>query len=72
MTQPYGSVPHGIRDLLRKSQPTHQLLTPHAISAMRARGANVDTHFRDTFSTSPIQPNPTSLWAQFMYYILFF
>ena len=27
----------------------------------------VDTHFRDTFSTSP-----TSLWAQFMYYILFY
>ena len=32
----------------------------------------VDTHFRDTFSTSPIQPSPTSLWAQFMYYILFY
>ena len=32
----------------------------------------VDTHFHDTFSTSSIQPNPTSLWAQFMYYIIFF
>ena len=30
------------------------------------------THFRDTFSTSPIQPSPTSLWAQFMYFILFY
>ena len=27
----------------------------------------VDTHFRDTFSISP-----TSLWAQFMYYIIFY
>jgi len=25
----------------------------------------VDTHFRDTFFTSPIQPSTTSLWAQF-------
>ena len=33
---------------------------------------SVDTHFRDIFSTSPIQPRPTSLWAQFMYYILFY
>ena len=32
----------------------------------------VDTHFRNTFSTSPIQPSPTSLWAQFMYYIIFY
>ena len=32
----------------------------------------VDTHFCDTFSTSPIQPSPTSLWAQFMYYIIFY
>ena len=32
----------------------------------------VDTHFHDTFSTSPIQPSPTSLWAQFMYYIIFY
>ena len=38
---------------------------------MRARGANVDTHFRDTFRTSLIQPSLTSLWTQFMYYILF-
>ena len=38
---------------------------------MCARGANVDTQFRDTFSTSPIQPSPTSLWIQFMYYIIF-
>ena len=32
----------------------------------------VDTHFRDTFRTSSIQLSPTSLWAQFMYYILFY
>ena len=32
----------------------------------------VDTHFCDIFSTSPIQPSPTSLWAQFMYYIIFY
>ena len=34
----------------------------------------VDTHFRDTFSTSSTQSSPASLWAQFMYYIfiLFF
>ena len=32
----------------------------------------VDTHFRDTFRTSPIQLSSTSLWAQFMYYILFY
>ena len=32
----------------------------------------VDTHFRDTFFISPIQPSPTSLWAQFMYYIIFY
>ena len=32
----------------------------------------VDTHFHDTFSTSPIQPSPTSLWAQFMHYILIY
>ena len=32
---------------------------------------SVDTHFCDTFSMSPIQPSSTSLWAQFMYYILF-
>ena len=32
----------------------------------------VDTHFRDTFSTSPIQPSPTSLWVKFMYFILFY
>ena len=31
----------------------------------------VDTHFRDTFRISPIQLSPTSLWAQFVYYILF-
>ena len=34
-------------------------------------GANVDIHFQDTFSTSLIQPSPTFLWAQFMYYIIF-
>ena len=39
---------------------------------MCARGANVDTHFRDTFSTRSIQPSLTTLWAQFMYYILFY
>ena len=43
----------------------------HAASAMCAWGANVDAQFCDTFSTSPIQPSPTSLWAQFMYYIIF-
>ena len=32
----------------------------------------VDTYFCDTFSTSPIQLSPTSLWAQFMYYIIFY
>ena len=32
----------------------------------------VDTHFRDTFSMSPIQPISTSLWAQFVYYIIFY
>ena len=32
----------------------------------------IDTHFRDTFSTSLIQPSSTSLWAQFMYYIIFY
>ena len=31
----------------------------------------VDTHFHDTFRASLIQPSSTSLWAQFMYYILF-
>ena len=31
----------------------------------------VDTHFCDTFFTSPIRPSLTSLWSQFMYYILF-
>ena len=44
----------------------------HVTSAMCAQGANVDIHFRDIFSMSPIQPSPTSLWAQFMYYILFY
>ena len=33
---------------------------------------SVDTHIYATCFTSPIQPNPTSLWAQFMYYILFY
>ena len=33
---------------------------------------SVDIHFRDTFSTSLIQPSRTSLWAQFMYYIIFY
>ena len=32
----------------------------------------VNTYFCDTFSTSPIQLSPTSLWAQFMYYIIFY
>ena len=32
----------------------------------------VDTHFHDTFSTNPIQLSLTSLWAQFMYYIIFY
>ena len=44
----------------------------HATSAMCARGANVDIHFRDIFSMSPIQTSPTSLWAQFMYYIILY
>ena len=44
----------------------------YAASATRTRGANVDTHFRDTFCMSPIQPSPTSLWAQFMYYFFYF
>ena len=39
----------------------HQLLTPHAANTTLAQGANVDTHFRDTFRTSPIQTSPTSL-----------
>ena len=43
----------------------------HAASAMCAWGANVDAQFPDIFSTSPIQPSPTSLWVQFMYYIIF-
>ena len=30
------------------------------------------TYFCDTFCTSPIQPSPTSLWAQFKYYIIFY
>ena len=38
---------------------------------MCAWGANVDAQFPDIFSTSPIQPSPTSLWVQFMYYIIF-
>ena len=33
--------------------------------------AFVDTHFRDTFHTSPIQPSSTFLWTWFMHYILF-
>ena len=33
----------------------------HAVSAMCAWGVNVDTHFRDTFSISPIQLKMTSL-----------
>ena len=43
----------------------------YAASAIRARGAHVDTQFRDTFRTSPIQPSSTFLWTRFMYYILF-
>ena len=43
----------------------------YAASATRARGANVDTYFHDTFRTSPIQLSLTSLWTRFMYYILF-
>ena len=31
----------------------------------------VDTHFRNTFRKSPIQPSSISLWTRFMYYILF-
>ena len=31
----------------------------------------INTHFRDTFHTSSIQPNSTSLWTRFMHYILF-
>ena len=31
-----------------------------------------DTHFHDKFCTNPIQPSSTSLWAQFMYYIIFY
>ena len=33
---------------------------------------DVDTHFRDSFRTNPIQPSSTSSWAQFMYYIIFY
>ena len=33
--------------------------SPHAASAMCARGVNVDTHSSDTFCTSPIQTSPT-------------
>ena len=32
----------------------------------------VDTHFRNTFRTNPIQTSPTFLWSQFMYYIIFY
>jgi len=32
----------------------------------------VDIHFCNTFSTNPIQPSLTFLWAQFMYYIIFY
>ena len=32
----------------------------------------VDTHFHDTFCISPIQPSSTSLWAQLMYYVIFY
>ena len=57
------------------SNGKHQLLTrvarmlqvPHVFG-----GPNVDTHFCDTFHTSLIQLSTTSLWAQFMYYILFY
>ena len=34
--------------------------------------AFVDTHFRDTFHTSPIQPSSTFLWTRFMYYIFIY
>ena len=50
-----------------KTSTTHT----HGASVMRAQGANVDTHFHDTFRTSPIQPSSTSLWIRFIYYILF-
>ena len=33
---------------------------------------SIDTHFRDTFYISSIQPRPTSLWAQFIYCIIFY
>ena len=32
----------------------------------------VNTHFRDTFFTNPIQLRPTSLWAQLIYCIIFY
>ena len=32
----------------------------------------VDIHFCNTFSTNLIQPSLTSLWAQFMYHIIFY
>ena len=32
----------------------------------------VNIHFRDTFFISPTQSIPTSLWAQFMYHIIFY
>ena len=44
----------------------------YAASTTCVRGANVDTHFHDTFRTSLIQLSSTSLQAQFMYYILFY
>ena len=33
---------------------------------------SVDTHFRDTFYISSIQPRPTSLLAQFIYCVIFY
>ena len=44
----------------------------YVANSTRAWGVNVDTHFRDTFFTSPIWPSSNFLWAQFMYYIIFY
>ena len=63
--------------ILKLTTSTKQWETSTTHTACRKRraclgGTNVDTHFRNTFRTSPIQTSPTFLWAQFMYYIIFY